>query len=93
MAMSDQIKSLIPSWLNDKEIQSIRSQFTLSNEDEQFLTPEKLRDPKNWKRISKDSYNGVERIFDFKPAGDQLRLYVETDNEDKNILSHYFQGE
>ena len=92
--MSDNIKSLIPIWLTDAEIAKIRSQFTLSPHDEEFLKPELLRNPKNWKRILKENDQGlISRIFDFRPADDQLRLHVITDREDKDIVAHLFQGE
>jgi len=94
MSMSDKIKALIPTWLTDAYIENIRSQFTLSPQDEEFLKPELLRNPKLWKRMSKENDRGlITRCFDFRPADDQLRLYVVTDKEDKNVVAYLFQGE
>lgn len=52
--------------------------------------------PKNWKRISKETVvnNGIKsttRCFDCKPFDDQLRAYVESD--DNRIISITIEGE
>lgn len=93
--MSDKIKSLIPAWLTDAEIEKIRSQFSpVSVYDEQFLKPELLRNSKNWKRILKENDRGlISRTFDFRPADDQLRLEVVTDEKDEEVIKYRFQGE
>ena len=113
--MTDTIKQSIPLWLTDEEIKNIKAQF-VGESDDDFLTPEKLRNPNNWKRISKyvqydysktircsnpkeykklnkQAELGIERVFDFKPADDQLRLTVIADVADICIKTYSFQGE
>lgn len=58
---------------------------------------EAAKDPRNWirllKRKSCDDPTQNERVFDLKPANDQIRAYVFTDVTDTQIVDLYIMGE
>lgn len=88
---TEEIKSLIPTWLTDEEIERLRNEFIPAIPKEKF--EQIVKNEKSWKRDSKRSIEGgFERVFDCRPLDSQLRLYVITDREN-NITSHYFQSE
>jgi hypothetical protein len=75
---SEEIKKLIPSWLDYPLVERLRKEFELSKED----FDKKAKNPKKWKRIVKEKRGELTlRIFDCKPFDDQLRLYVITERE------------
>ncbi len=69
---TDDIKAMIPQWLTADEQRRIQAMFSPTPSLEE-LAPI-LRNPKNWKRISK-YYGGTEgdllRVFDCRPLDDQ----------------------
>jgi hypothetical protein len=57
---------------------------------------EAAKDPKNWSRKSKTKEFGgsnIERVFDLKPADDQIRAHVFTNPDDTQIVDLYIIGE
>jgi hypothetical protein len=55
------------------------------------------KDPKNWTRVSKRKGYAdptlIERVFDLKPAGDEIRAYVFTNTIDTQVVKLYIVGE
>jgi hypothetical protein len=91
---TETIKNMIPAWLTDQAIAEIRAQFDEPNDPR--LSTDSLRNPKNWRRIHKSRGflgRGWERIFDYRPAEDQLRLYVYSDDADETVVEYFFSAE
>jgi hypothetical protein len=95
MALSGDLKTLIPSWLTEAEIKRLADDLDREEWNVRF----DARKPDNWKRISKSKLPDgmIERIFDCRPFGGELRLYVftvgESDGEDGQIVRYAFQAE
>lgn len=91
---AEAIRGLIPGWATAEEIERLRNEFDPPLSFEDLLNI--MREFDNWSQIVilRDKRNGhIERVFDCKPLGDQLRLHVFSDLTDEKIVEHVFQTE
>ena len=90
-----EIKSLISNWLTDDVVAYLYGRFDFVDENVGLSDFESVvKNEKNWKReIKRKTSSGWVREFDCRPLDGQLRLYVDTNLEDSEILKFLFQDE
>lgn len=87
------IKGQIVTWLTPEELARIARQF--DPQQQVWHNEAALKTPSNWARETKSRERDgtIERVFDFRPFEQQLRLYVYTTADDSAVLRYVFQGE
>ena len=94
MAFTETAKQLIPSWLDETQLENLYQQLAPTG---QLLRLTKdafsslVKDSENWKRESKQKIDGnLQRVLDCRPLNNCLKLQVITDANEQ-VIRHSFQ--